>query len=292
MRIATDGHSRIDRGGFGLVDRDVHLFDTHCHLQDPRFESGAEVLLARARARGIQRMLCCGTRPGDWASVSRLTSHSDAVMPAYGIHPWYVDEAGVAGWEAQLRRYLSGDARACVGEIGLDGAVRPRRDAGQQAVFRAQIALAREFERPISVHCRRAWKGLLDALEREGGAPHGMVIHAFSGSPEVVATLVPFGVYFSFSGSITNPAYTRARTLVQSIPRDRLLVETDAPDMLPHALRDGKMINEPANLGLVVAQIARFLEVPTDEIAALTTANARRLFGACCEPRDPSTSLG
>jgi len=108
--------------------------------------------------------------------------------------------------------------------------------------------------------------------------PRGLVIHSFSGSVELVKSLVSLGVYFSFSGSITNPAYERARALVQAVPRERLLIETDAPDMLPHVLRAQGGLNEPANLHVVAERIAQFTGLSVESVAELTTENARRLF--------------
>ena len=256
----------------------MDLFDSHCHLQDDRLSGRRDSVLERAAKAGITHMVCCGTRPSDWELVAALAGNHPGIIPAYGIHPWYVADASDPTWENRLRAHLELNPLAGVGEIGLDAAVRPRRPAEQQSLFVQQLSIAREFERPVSIHCRRAWEALREALEAVGEMPGGMVIHSFSGSPELVESLVRFGVCFSFSGSITNPDYSRAVALVKAVPQDRLLIETDAPDMLPYGELDRDALNEPANLHAVAEQIAAFTGLSLKAVTELTTHNARRLF--------------
>ncbi len=253
----------------------MRLFDSHCHLQDPRFRGCLDGVRNRMSVAGVERLLCCGTRPGDWASVTEIAARMEGSVPAYGIHPWYADEA-VDSWEEDLIALLVAFPEACVGEIGLDAVVRPQRVAAQRELFVRQLELAREHNRPVSIHCRRAWGGLLEALRGVGRMQRGVVVHSFSGSVEMVPELAELGVFFSFSGSVCNPEYVRAGDRVRAVPRDRLLVETDSPDMLPHTLRGYHDRNEPANLPLVVEQVGQFLGLPAEQVAELTWANA------CC----------
>jgi len=256
----------------------MEFFDSHCHLQDERVEDASAAVLARARERGVERLVCCGTRPEDWARVAELAAMHSEIIPAYGLHPWYVGEAVSLEWMGDLRAFLERNLAAGVGEIGVDAAIRPRLAEAQQTAFVVQLRLAQELGRPVSVHCRRAWQALHDGLQAVGKMPRGLVIHSFSGSVELVESLVKHGVYFSFSGSVTNPAYERARALVQAVPRDRLLIETDAPDMLPHVLREQGGLNEPANLHVIAERIAQFTGLSVESVAELTSENARRLF--------------
>lgn len=256
----------------------MEFLDAHCHLQDERYEDSVAGVVARARAHGVAKIVCCGTRPTDWERVADLADQYDEIIPAYGLHPWYVDEASSLEWMAELRERVERDPKAGVGEIGLDAVIRPRQTDEQQAAFIWQLRLARELGRPVSIHCRRAWEALDAGLKSVDVNTAGMVIHSFSGSVETVSSLRASGAYFSFSGSITNPAYKRARALVQSVPRDRLLIETDAPDMLPHALREVGGHNEPANLHVVAEKIAEFTGLSVEEVAEVTSDNARRLF--------------
>ncbi len=255
----------------------MHLFDTHCHLQHDSLSVRLDDVVRRAEQKHVCHMVCCGTCPSDWERVAEISDIYPRVIPAFGIHPWGVEEDGAQSRD-RLRQLLAEYPKSCVGEIGLDFAVRPRRDLVQRELFLAQVVLAKEMDRPLSVHCRRAWGVLLEVLDAVGGVPRGAVIHSFSGSVEVIAQLVGHGCYFSFSGAITNPAFARAKKLVQAVPPDRLLIETDAPDMLPVALRHSESENEPANLILVAEQVAQFLEISPEKVAAVTTANAARLF--------------
>jgi len=253
------------------------MFDSHCHLQDLRFEGDVTVIMERSRQEGISQMLCCGTKPSDWSAVEQFASKYSEIIPAFGIHPWYVDEVG-GEWKDLLRRYLGSNPNAAVGEIGLDFVVSPRRDDLQVEIFLDQMRVAKEFSRPVSVHCVRAWGRLLEVLEHIGEEMHGMVIHSFSGSPEIARQLLKFGVYFSFSAAITKPDYKRAADLVQAVPLDHLLIETDAPDMVPYSLKDRVYLNEPANLRYVAQKIAKFRGMSVEMLAAIATENAQRVF--------------
>lgn len=219
-------------------------FDTHCHLQDPRFEGRVPELLARAQAAGVTHMVCCATREADWDRVLGLARDHPCVLPMLGLHPWFVPEA--QGWLDRLRARLRAP-RIGIGECGLDFSPgRPGR-AGQEAAFEAQVRLAIELDRPLSIHCVRAWGRLLDLLRRTGIPAAGAALHAFSGSTEVAVELQGLGLYLSCPGS-SPPA---------ALPT-RLLYETDAP---------GPGGREPAQL----AQTA-------GPEAAQVQENARRLF--------------
>ena len=166
--------------------------------------------------------------------------------------------------------------RAGVGEIGIDHAVAPRDDAEQETVFLAQLDLARRLNRPVSIHCRQAWGRLIELLDGFGELPCGMLIHCFGGSAEVATGLVRRGGYISFSGSITRPNARKAGDAIRAVPAERLLIETDAPDILPTTAQGP--LNEPANLRLVLAKAAELRGMPEADLAELTFRNATRFF--------------
>lgn len=190
-------------------------FDTHCHLQDPRFKGRIPDVLARARAAGVTHMVCCATREADWDAVLDLAQANACILPMLGLHPWYVPAA--PGWIERLRgRVLA--SRAGIGECGLDFAPgRPAR-AAQEAAFEAQLGLAIELDLPMSIHCVRAWGHLLGILRTTGIPAAGAALHAFSGSPEVAAELARMGLRLGFGA---RPG--------QSLPAQGLLFESDAP---------------------------------------------------------------
>lgn len=257
----------------------MQLADSHCHIQDERLADSAEDVLTRARAAGVRLFICCGTAPRDWQAVAQLAAGAADVVPAYGLHPWHVGERSDT-WKDDLRSRLLSDPRAAVGEIGLDHAIRQRNDDGQMTTFAEQLRIAVELRRPACIHCRKAWGALLPALE-ETRPPSGFVIHSYSGPAELVAPLTELGAHFSFSATVTWSRNRRAHGAAASVPTDRLLIETDAPD-LPPAPENGAPpveINEPANLVRVLRAVAAIRGVTEQDLAETTWNNTIRLFG-------------
>ena len=140
----------------------------------------------------------------------------------------------------------------------------------------AQLRLAHRLALPVSIHCVRAWGRLTDLLRREG-VPQAAVLHAFSGSPETARTLQDLGLHLSFSGVLARPAAHRAQAAAAGADPDRLLLETDAPDLAPPGVEGA---NEPAHLRLVAEAAARIRGTPLEALAAQTGANAHRVFRA------------
>lgn len=245
--------------------------------------AAADRVLGRARAAGVVGCVCCGTREEDWAAVAQLARQSEAVLPAFGLHPWFVRSRG-HNWLARLRELLVAHPRAAVGEIGLDGALKDGSEQDQALAFREQLRLARELHRPISIHCRRAWEPLLGALREAGPLPAGFVVHSYSGSAEQIAPLADLGGFFSFSGSLTWPTNQRSRKAAAAVPEERLLIETDAPDLLPHMPDQPQPAhgepNEPANLVYVLRELSAARKVPSETLGERLLGNALRLFPA------------
>ena len=251
------------------------MFDSHCHLQDERIFDSVYDLISRARAVGVGGFLCCGTSPSDWNRVARIGSAYEGVVCAFGVHPWNADSV-VDKWEDLLRKYLRGDKRAVVGEIGLDSSSVTRRSGKQADVFIRQLYIASDFARPVSIHCRDSWGALVGILSRIGGLRYGGAIHSYSGSAETVVQLQKFGCYISFSGAILNESNKKAERAIREVLPRYLLVETDSPDMLP--LNSSGDFNEPSNLPLIINKIADVTGMEPDEVSRLTSDNARRLF--------------
>lgn len=256
----------------------MELFDAHCHLQDERLAAGLAGAMQRAAAAGVTAWMCCGSAEADWPAVRAVTERFPGVLASIGLHPWYVS-ARQPGWLDRLRVLLAAQPRAGVGEIGLDHALEDADLGAQEAVFLEQFALSIELRRPASLHCRRAFGRLLELLPRFPAHPVGFVIHAFSGATELIAPLARQGAYFSFSGSITRSGNRRGHAALCAVPPDRMLIETDAPDLPP--VIDGHVPegpNEPANLLHVLRAAAVLRGVPEADLAAQTRRNAQRLF--------------
>ncbi|MFP4164034.1 MAG: TatD family hydrolase [Chitinispirillaceae bacterium] len=250
------------------------MFDTHCHLQDERMEDAQQVISRAVRA-GVRNMLCCGTRQQDWEAVARISSRYECVRAAFGIHPWFVSGRS-SGWLQALKEQLCSSSSTAVGEIGLDHTVDPRNDKEQAQVFTQQLELAQKLGKPVSIHCRKAWGDLQEILQARGGLEYGGVIHSYSGSPELVSVLEKLNCHISFSGSIVNTRNKRAANSLLQISSDRLLIETDSPDLLPRGLEGP--LNEPANLVKIAERIAELLGKSVEDIARGTEQNAGALF--------------
>jgi len=258
------------------------MIDSHCHLDSPRFDPDREAVLARARAAGVRELVVPSVGPQAWEPLLEWASGCEGVHVALGIHPQLLpdlDPAQDAAHLARLEALLARGGVVGIGECGLDGptaAAAPQASMERQvAVLRGHLALARRFRLPVLLHCLRAHEPLLRLLSQEAPLPAGGVMHSYSGSAEQVRDYLPHGMFFAMAGPVT---YERARKPVlaaRAIPRDRLLLETDAPDQTPRP-HEGRC--EPAYLLDVARAVAAALQRPFEEIAALTEANARTLF--------------
>lgn len=253
-------------------------FDAHNHLQDPRLGDPALVIAAMKFA-GVTGCVVNATRENDWDAVAALaTAHPDFVRPAFGIHPWQAHTAA-DGWLDRLGKWLEKYPQASVGECGLDHWIKDPALDLQRPVFAAQVQLARKLDRPLTIHCLKAWSALIDTFDVTP-PPARFLMHSFGGSREIADRLVRLGAWFSFSGYFLQPRKSEVVDVFRQLPRDRILLETDAPDMLPpadliaHPLAGNA--NHPANLPTIGAALAKALGVSPDELAGLTQANARR----------------
>jgi TatD DNase family protein len=250
------------------------LFDTHCHLQDKRIFSDIESIISRAQKAGVEGMLCCGSSEDDWGVVLEISKKYGFIKPAFGIHPWYVSKRSDK-WFETLVDLLIRTPDASIGEIGLDHTLSIRNDGEQLIVFKQQLQLATRLQRPVSIHCRKAWGDLQKVLNQEQGLPSGGAVHSYSGAPDLIRTLIGYGLSISFSGSITNLNNKKVRESVLSVPSDYLLIESDSPD-IPSAGFSGN--NEPANICSIVNTIASLKNRTPEEIAEITFNNGMGLF--------------
>ncbi len=222
-------------------------------------------------------MVNCGTQPADWPVVLEQSVRFPNLVPAAGVHPWFC-ETLPDDWADTLALLLHQHPALLVGETGLDALHDHGISNIARAVFRTQIELAAAFHRPLIIHCVQAWAPLLEILKSYGHLPSGFMLHAFSGSPEIIRELLPLNAWFSFAGSVTHPGNHRIHRAVRAVPADRLLIETDAPDFLPHSIADRSIPNEPFRLPPVLDAVAELRASPRSELAAITFENTRRFF--------------
>jgi TatD DNase family protein len=254
------------------------MFDTHCHLDSEAFGADRDAVLERARRAGVDRLVIPSVGPAGWQPLLDWSRGRPGLQVGLGIHPQLLpqmDQRDDGRHLARLDALLSAGGVAAVGECGLDGTVTAQAPMERQrAVFRAHLELARRHRLPLLVHCFKAHDEL-QALFSEL-APPPSVLHSFSGSADQVRAYLRWDLRFAFAGPITYENARRGPAAARAVPADRLLVETDAPDQTPRPHR-GRC--EPAHLVEVVAGLARALGRDASEVAALTDANARTLFG-------------
>jgi TatD DNase family protein len=234
-------------------------------------------VLARARAAGIVRMICIGSGKdiASARSAVALATREPDIYASIGIHPHDVARMTPDTWR-ELEVLARAPRVVGVGETGLDYYYdhSPRDD--QRAAFRRFISMARACGRPIICHIRDAHEEAAAILDEEGAAQVGGVIHCFTGGPADARRYLALGFHLSFSGILTFKNAAPIREAAAEAPADRVMVETDAPYLAPIPHR-GKR-NEPAYVVKTLELLAQLRGVPFDEAAAITTANARRLF--------------
>jgi len=264
----------------------MELRDAHCHYQ---FAEVPYAAVEQARADGVGQAMINGSAPSDWEDVAALGRRDSRNRVSFGLHPWDVPTAP-AGWEEQLRAILVAHPAAGVGEMGLDRWVKGFDPLTQEKAFRTQLAFAVELERALTIHCVKAIGPLMDLLRATELPRRGFLLHSWNGPVELVPELAKLGAYFSFSAHHLIPRKADLRVqFAAAIPRERILVETDAPALCPASEfrvrelapdADGAEQNHPSNLVRNNAELARTLGVTPEESAALTGANFARLFGA------------
>lgn len=252
------------------------IIDSHAHLDDPAFANEVDVAMARARAAGVEAVI----NPGVDVALSKAAIEVAAAYPEVyalvGIHPH--EAAGATDEDVgEIAAMLSAPKVVGIGEIGLDyyRELAPRDD--QLRVFRAQMELARKMCVPVEIHNRDAHSDTLSVVQEYSRHIPAIVMHCYSGSPEMALELTRLGCYISLAGPVT---YRNARKQVEvawQIPLDRLLVETDSPYLPPSPYRGQR--NEPAYVREVVQRIAQIRNTSFEEIAAATSANAMKIFG-------------
>ena len=245
------------------------MIDTHAHLDACADRPSA--LIRRARAAGVDRIITVGTGIESCRTALELAQLHEEVYAALGIDPHQAGEPE-AGRVDELRELLEHDKVVAVGETGLDYfrdlAPRDR----QRRLFEAQLELATERGKPVVIHTRDADSDTADVL---AGFEGTVVMHCFS-SPGLLKTVVERGYYVSFAGNVTYPKANDLRAAAAQVPSERILAETDSPYLAPQARRGRP--NEPANVALTVAQLAKARGDDADELAARIEANAAAAF--------------
>ncbi len=250
----------------------IRPVDTHCHLNDRRYEDDREETIARA-LEALEWLVVIGINPPTIEETLALTR--PRIHAAIGFHPYYAkdfDEAA-AQW---LREKTAHPSVVALGEMGLDyfNEYSPRPD--QHRAFEAQLRMACELDLTVVIHNREADDDCLAMLTEFAPQLPGCVMHCFGSGPAFAESCLALGFYVSFAGNVTYPKAQLLRDAAAVVPMDRMLVETDAPYLAPQSLR-GKR-SEPAHTVMTAQFLAELKGVPYEAFAAETTANATRFY--------------
>ena len=255
----------------------IALFDTHAHLAYEHLAGDIASVIDRARAVGVTQILAVGTDAADSRRCLELAHTYEGIWSSAGIHPNHAGEAEPGDWDEIVR--LSAEEKVvALGETGLDLYWKDVPLAVQQENFDRHIRLSQNTGLPLVIHLRETAAEILAILReaRQRGPLRG-VMHSFTGTAEEAAEFVALGLHISFAGMVTFKKSDDLRAVAQTIPADRILVETDSPYLSPEPFRSQRP-NEPARVVHTAECLAQVRGVSLEDFARQTTANAEALF--------------
>lgn len=251
------------------------IFESHAHYDDDAFDADREAILCQCREQGIEAIVNVSASLGSVKSTLALAENYDFIYAAVGIHP---DEVGELNEEnfAWLREQCRKPKVVAVGEIGLDYYWDKEQHETQKYWFHRQMELAKELQLPMIVHSREAAADTLEAIKRAHTPELRGVIHCFSYAPEMAREYLNMGYYIGIGGVVTFKNAKKLKEVVEMVPLERILLETDCPYLAPEPNR-GKR-NSSLNLTYVAEAIGRLKGVETEEVIRVTNANAKNLY--------------
>jgi TatD DNase family protein len=269
----------------------MELTDTHCHLDYNKFDADREAVIARAKETGVIRILVPGLHHRSSKEAVRLAESHPSVYAAVGFHPTDLQEFTEQTF-AEVKKLAGHPKVVAIGEIGIDYYWVKEKDkrAVQREVLKKQLGLAQEINKPVVIHMREendAWSGeasqdllqILHDWQHDLNSPLAEkpgVLHSFNGNLETAQKALELNFFIGVTGPVTYKNADEKRDILRQIPLDKLLIETDAPFLTPVPHRGER--NEPAFVCHIADKIGEIHSKSPAEIAALTTANAARLF--------------
>lgn len=257
----------------------MRLIDTHTHLDFDPFDHDRKEVLEACKAVGVERILVLGVHRPNWERVWQMAQDEPAVYAALGLHPVFLEEhrpEHVDALRDWLQRLQGEDKLCAIGEIGLDYYIEAPDKERQQQLLEAQFELANEFELPVLLHSRRAHAQMIATLKRHKLKRTG-IAHAFSGSWEEAREYIKLGYKLGLGGAGTWPQAHRMRRVLQQLPLDSIVLETDAPDITPYSHAGQR--NSPAFLPDICRELAELRGISPEELADASYRNSCELFG-------------
>ena len=255
------------------------MIDSHCHLSQADYDIPIADLIEIAQKEGVQKMLDIACDTNDWEELLAAIKKYPNVYGAIGIHPEYALRDEDAFLKKMPEIFKENPKLLGVGEIGLDYSDETIPPKKQQELFKKQIQIAHQINKPIIIHTRDAEADTLDILKeayQAGYLKNSGIIHCFTGSLDFAKEVLDFGFYISISGIITFKSAKALRETIKEIPLNKLLVETDCPWLAPEPFRGSK--NQPAYVAKTLEKLTELKEIPVIELDKITTENFNRLF--------------
>ncbi len=247
----------------------IILIDTHSHLDAGEFNPDRDAVFERARAAGVAIQIVPSVTQASFDAVAAACHRYPGCLPAWGLHPIYI-QVHHDGHLAALRAQIESWRPVAVGEIGLDLFMPELDFATQERFYVDQLKIARDFDLPVLLHCRRANDHILKHLRRVG--VKGGIAHAFNGSDQQAAAFIKLGFKLGFGGAFTWERASNLRRLARELPLEAIVLETDSPDIPPQWVGKGR--NEPAELARIAAILAQVRGISLEEVAQKTTTSA------------------
>jgi TatD DNase family protein len=249
------------------------LIDSHCHLDDDRFDAQRDEVIAEAAALGVTRLVVPATTANRWDKIRQLCMQHDNLYPAYGLHPMFIEQHQLSHLR-ELDEWLARERAVAVGECGLDFHDSRADEKWQKQLFQEQLQLAANHRLPVIVHVRKAMDEVIALLRRQPG--HGGVIHSFAGSEQQARQLYDLGFKLGIAATVGFERARKLRAVVAAMPVDALLLESDAPDQ-PGAAHRGEL-NRPAYVVEHLQTMAELRECSVEDLAAALTRSTESLF--------------
>jgi len=253
------------------------IIDTHCHLDDDRYNDDIDSVLENAKQKGVEKFIIPGADPKTLERAVALSEQYESVYFAVGVHPYDAENYD----KSYLEKYVNHPKCVAIGECGLDYFRLPEAEeavekekAIQKEVFIDQILWAKEMKKPLIVHVRESSADCLELLDKYAGEEGG-VLHCYN-ADESLLKLVKKNFYYGIGGVLTFKNAKKLINVYSKIPEDKLLIETDAPYLTPHPHRGER--NEPSYTTFVADKMAELSSMTSEKIAIISTQNAQRLF--------------
>jgi TatD DNase family protein len=251
----------------------MELIDSHCHLDDDRFDLDRDAVVASANSLNIAKIIIPATTANRWVKVKQVAGEYEGVYPSYGLHPMFVEQHQ-ANHIRELDEWLDREKPVAVGECGLDFFNSRIDEKWQKQLFNEQLQLAVNHQLPVIVHARKAMDEVISLLRKN--TPVGGVIHSFAGSLQQAQQVIDLGIKLGIAATVGFERAKKLRSVVASVPDYALLLESDAPDQ-PGAAHRGER-NEPAYIVEHLKTIATLRNIADAELAEVLQRNSYQVF--------------